>query len=233
MSKNIKQDQKDEKLENSENIQKYVGGKEASKIIGIHQRTLYQWDAKGKIKTIRTPGGKRLYNVEEFIKNKECDDDKKCIKNLEDLDKEKGKLNICYVRVSSLKQKEDLDRQKKLIRDKYPDHLMIEDIGSGINLNKRGILKIIELAIAGRIKELVIAYKDRLARYGYELIEHLIEKYSKGKIIIVNKNDDLEPEEELAFDVLQIMNVFVAKMNGLRKYKKKNENIEKKVEKKK
>ena len=223
MSNKIK---KEQKIKDTENIQKYVGGKKASEIIGIHQRTLYQWEAKGKIQTIRTPGGKRLYNVEEFIKTRECKDDEKCIKNLEDLDKEKGKINISYVRVSSLKQKEDLDRQKKLIRDKYPDHLMIEDIGSGINLNKRGILKIIELAIAGKIKELVVAYKDRLARHGYELIEHLIEKYSKGKIVIVNKNDDLEPEEELAFDVLQIMNVFVAKMNGLRKYKKKKETIE-------
>ena len=116
-------------------------------------------------------------------------------------------------------QKDDLERQKKLIREKYPEHLMIQDIGSGINLNKRGILKIIDLAIKGKIEELVVAYKDRLARYGYELIEHMIEKYSKGKII--NKKDDLEPEEELAFDVLQIMNVFVEKMNGLRKYKKK------------
>lgn len=217
------------KKEKPENIKKYVGGKEASKLLGVHQRTLYQWDEKGIIKTIRTPGGKRLYNVEEFIKKKECGEDKKCIKNLEELDKLKGKISICYVRVSSLKQKEDLDRQKKLIRDKYPNHLMIEDIGSGINLNKRGILKIIELAIEGKIKELVVAYKDRLARYGYELIEHLIEKYSKGKIIILNKKDDLEPEEELAFDVLQIMNVFVAKMNGLRKYKKAKdaeENIE-------
>jgi putative resolvase len=219
------------KIDDVENIKKYVGGKEASKLIGIHQRTLYQWEEKGKIKTIRTPGGKRLYNVEEFIKNKECGEDEKCIKNLEELDKLNGKINICYVRVSSLKQKEDLDRQKKLIRDKYPNHLMIEDIGSGINLNKRGILKIIELAIAGKIKELVVAYKDRLARYGYELIEHLIEKYSNGKIIILNKKDDLEPEEELAFDVLQIMNVFVEKMNGLRKYKKAKEaeeNIEEK-----
>jgi len=203
-------------------LKKYVGGKEACAILGIHQRTLYQWDEKGKIKTIRTPGGKRLYNIEDFIKEKECNEDEKCIKDLHELDKKRGKLNLCYVRVSSLKQEEDMNRQKKLIRSKYPDHLMIEDIGSGINLNKRGILKIIELAIDGKINELVIAYKDRLARYGYELIEHLINKYSNGKIIIVNKKDDLEPEEELAFDVLQIMNVFVAKMNDLRKYKKSN-----------
>jgi len=197
----------------------------------VHQRTLYQWEEKGKIKTIRTPSGQRLYNVEDFIKEKENKEDEKCVKNLNELDKKQERINICYVRVSSMSQKDDLERQKNLIRKKYPSHLMIEDIGSGINLNKRGILKIIELGIEGKINELVIAYKDRLARYGYELIEHIIEKYSKGKIIIINKKDDLEPEEELAYDVLQIMNVFVAKMNGLRKYKKntdKNININKK-----
>lgn len=213
------------------NNKKYLKGKKASELLGVHQRTLYQWEEKGKIKTIRTPSGQRLYNVEDFIKEKENKEDEKCVKNLNELDKKQERINICYVRVSSMSQKDDLERQKNLIRKKYPSHLMIEDIGSGINLNKRGILKIIELGIEGKINELVIAYKDRLARYGYELIEHIIEKYSKGKIIIINKKDDLEPEEELAYDVLQIMNVFVAKMNGLRKYKKntdKNININKK-----
>ena len=204
-----------------EQVVKYIGGKEASKLLGIHQRTLYQWDEKGLIETIRTPGNKRLYNVYKFLKEKECKEDKKCIKNLDDLDKEKDKLNLCYVRVSSLGQKEDLERQKLLVRQKYPDHLMIEDIGSGMNFNKRGIRKIIKLGIAGKINELVVAYKDRLTRIGYELIEDIIKEYSGGKIIIINKKDDLEPEEELVYDVLQIMNIFVAKMNGLRKYKKK------------
>ena len=208
---------------------KYMGGKEASELLGVHQRTLYQWAEKGWIETIRTDGGKRMYNVEKYMKEKDCKEDKKCIKDVDELDKRKGKLKLCYVRVSSMGQKEDLERQKKLIREKYPNHTMIQDIGSGINLNKRGIQKIIDLGIEGKIEELVVAYKDRLARYGYELIEHIIEKYSKGKIIIINKKDDLEPEEELAFDVLQIMNVFVAKMNGLRKYKiKKEEKIDKK-----
>jgi putative resolvase len=69
----------------------------------------------------------------------------------------------------------------------------------------------------------VVAYKDRLSRFGFDLIEDLIKTYSNGKLIILNKTDDMEPEEELARDVLQIMNVFVAKMNGLRKYKKKSE----------
>lgn len=198
----------------------FIGGKKASEILGVHQRTLYQWEEKKLIDTMRTPGGKRMYNVDKYLRvNGKAKLDIKI--NDDDID-ENGddKLNLSYVRVSSMGQKDDLERQKQLILEKYPDHKMIEDIGSGVNLNRRGLRKIIKLAISGRVNELVVAYKDRLARFGYELIEDLIKEYSDGKIIIVEGKDDREPEEELAYDVLQIMNVFVAKMNGLRKYKK-------------
>ena len=206
------------------NNEKFVSGKEASRILGVHYRTLYLWDSKGTIETIRTPGNKRLYNVEKYLReNKE---DVNIEQKLDNLDKGKKRLNISYVRVSSLGQKNDLERQKRMVKKEYPNHIMIEDIGSGMNLNKRGIRKIIKLAIEGRINELVVAYKDRLTRIGYELIEDLIKEYSNGKIIIINKKDNLEPEEELAYDVLQMMNIFVAKMNGLRKYRK-NEDVTK------
>ena len=199
----------------------YMSGKNASKILGVHQRTLYQWEEKGKIETIRTPGNKRLYNVNKYLalQEKPNKDNNDCIKNLDILDNKQGKLKLSYVRVSSLGQQDDLERQKRLIKKKYPNHLMIEDIGSGINFNRKGLRKIIRLAIEGRIDELVVAYKDRLTRFGYELIEDMIKEYSGGKIIISEQIDDMEPEEELVKDVLQIMNVYVAKMNGLRKYK--------------
>jgi putative resolvase len=204
---------------------KFVGGKEASKIIGVHQRTLYLWDDKKLIETIRTPGGKRLYNVEKYIKEQECEKENKknndVCEKLDELDKIEGKLNICYVRVSSNSQKDDLERQKEQMIKKYPNHKVIEDIGSGLNLNKRGIKKIITLAIDGKINELVVAYRDRLTRFGFELIEELIKKYSNGNIKILNEKEQIEPEEELVKDVMSIMNVYVAKMNGLRKYNKK------------
>jgi len=209
---------------NKENV-KYMGGKETSKLLNIHQRTLYQWEKKGLIETIRTPGNKRLYNVDKFLKEKECKDNIKCIEDIDELDKKEGKLNISYVRVSSIGQKDDLERQKKMINKLYPNHVMIEDIGSGISLTKRGIKKIIKLAIAGKINEVVVAHKDRLARFDYDLIEDIIKEYSNGKIIIVNKSEEMEPEEELVKDVLQIMNVFVAKMDGLRKYKRKEKTV--------
>ena len=65
-----------------------------------------------------------------------------------------------------------------------------------------------------------MAYRDRLTRFGYELIEDIIKTYSKGKIVVVSKTEKLEPEEELVKDLMAIMNVYVAKMNGLRKYNK-------------
>ena len=195
----------------------FYGGKDASKILGVHQRTLYQWDHKGLIETLRTPGGKRMYNVDKYLKEA-----KKEFKNKEKIEESEDKnkrYKIVYVRVSSQSQKDDLERQKIYMKKRYPNHDLIEDIGSGMNLNKRGIRKIIKLAIENKIDELVVAYKDRLTRFGFELIEDLIKEYSNGKIIILHKEENEEPEEELVKDVLQIMNIFVAKMNGLRKYK--------------
>jgi predicted site-specific integrase-resolvase len=214
------------------NKTEYLGGKQASEILGVHQRTLYVWEKNKKIETIRTPGGKRLYNVNKYMKNngitcinlgKNKIKEIKCIKteDLDKLEKKNKKLKICYARVSTLNQKDDLERQKIILKEKYPDNILVEDIGSGINLTKRGILKIIDLGIKGLIEELVIVHKDRLARFGYDLIEYIIEKYSNGKIKIINEKKEVEPEEEMVEDVLQIMNVFVAKMNGRRKYKNK------------
>jgi len=98
--------------------------------------------------------------------------------------------------------------------------ILIEDLGSGINLDRRGLNKIIHLAIEGKFEEVVVAYKNRLARFGFELIEGLINKYSNETIKIINQKQ--EPKEELIKNMLQIMNIFVAKMNGLIKHKNKN-----------
>lgn len=197
-------------------MEEYLSGSKASKVLGVHQRTLYQWDAKKIIETIRTPGGKRLYNVKKYLEetNKNIEENKEEIEII--INKEK----IIYGRVSSNNQKDDLERQIKILKKYYPKYTLIKDIGSGVNLNRRGLRKIIDLAIEGKIEEVVVVHKDRLCRFGYELIEDLIFKYSNGKITIINEVENKEPKEELVEDVLQIMNIFVAKMNGLRKYNK-------------
>jgi predicted site-specific integrase-resolvase len=200
----------------------FVSGKKASEFLGVHQRTLYQWDEKKLIETIRTPGGKRLYNVKKYLEEK--DKNKSNVTNVNNpvINKKLQQLkeNYIYARVSSLGQKEDLERQKELLKSKYPNYTLISDIGSGMNLNRPGLRRLIDKSIEGKVNEIVIAHKDRLCRFGYELIEDLINKYSNGKIIILESVKDKEPKEELVDDVLQIMNIFVAKINGMRKYEK-------------
>ncbi len=83
------------------------------------------------------------------------------------------RIKICYARVVSIGQK-NLERQKEELKEKYPKHFLIDDVG--INLTKRGIVKIIEMSIEGKIEKLVVAHKDRLTRFGYDLIELLIKK---------------------------------------------------------
>ena len=206
----------------------YMGGKEACKILGVHQQTLYLWEKSGKIEIIRhSERGKRFYNVQKYLDdNKQKTEKDIKIENISNVNVKneklkEGKINICYVRVSTLGQKDDLERQKKYMKGKYKKYEMIEDIGSGINFNRRGLKKIIYLAIEGKINKLVVAHKDRLTRFGFELIEDLIKKYSNGIIILDDEGESKkEPKEELVDDVLQILNVYTAKMNGLRKYKK-------------
>ena len=208
-------------------MEEYMSGSKASKILGVHQRTLYQWDEKKWIDTIRTPGGKRLYNVKKYLALTEKNIKKPILDitneiKLENLEQiklfEYKKRNIIYGRVSSLGQKDDLERQIIVLKRKYPNYELITDIGSGMNLNRKGLRKIIDLSILGDINEVVVVHKDRLCRFGFDLIEDIITKYSNGKITIIEKTDNKESQEELVEDVLQIMNIFVAKMTGLIKY---------------
>jgi putative resolvase len=114
---------------------------------------------------------------------------------------------------------DDLDRQISYMKEKYKNYRIIKDIGSGLNFKRNGLNEIINLAINDNLEEIVVAYKDRLARFGYDLIEMIIKKYSNGKITILNKSYK-SPQEELTTDLVNIMNVFSAKLNGMRKYNK-------------
>jgi predicted site-specific integrase-resolvase len=186
-------------------MDKFITRKEVLNILGIHYHTLYEMVDRNEIETIKIKN-KSVYNLDKYLRNKGINN--------------KIRKNICYCRVSSNKQKEDLQRQIEYMKNKYPNHEIISDIGSSLNMNRKGLAKLIDMAINGEINELVIAYKDRLARFGYDMIENLIIKYSNGKIVTLNSDIEKTPSEEISEDILAIMNVYVAKINGLRKYKK-------------
>jgi len=184
----------------------YLPRTKASKALNIHYHTLIKLAKSNEIETIKI-GEQHFYNVRKYLEIKGI------YKNI-------NKKNICYCRVSSYKQKEDLNRQIEYMKKEYPYHEIITDIASGLNYEREGLKKIIRYAIKGEINEVVVAYKDRLTRFGYELIEWLIKENSNGSIKILNNNEELTPTEEITKDIITIMNVYVAKVNGLRKYKK-------------
>ena len=186
----------------------FVSPKKACEILDIHINTLNNWVKLGKIESVKTIGGHHRYNVETIL----IDQTISKIKNIK---------RVCYVRVSTLGQKSDLIHQINYMRNKYPNYEIIKDIGSGINFNRRGLRKIIKYALDGTLRVLVIAHKDRLTRFGFDLIRDLIKEYSDGKIIIENKEEKNKTRhEEIVEDVLSILNVYTAKINGMRKYSK-------------
>jgi predicted site-specific integrase-resolvase len=200
---------------NLNNSDRFVKRKEFCSKLGIHYQTLYNLVKKNKVEKVIL-NKYAVYNLDKYIR-----DNNISIETNNDENKE----NICYCRVSSPKQKEDLERQIKMMEEKFPNHRIIKDIGSGLNFKRKGLNEIIKLGINNKINELVIAYKDRLARFGYEMIENILNEYSNAKIKILNKSEEKTAEIELSEDILAIMNVFVAKINGLRKYKKRVKEI--------
>lgn len=123
-----------------------------------------------------------------------------------------------YCRVSSVKQKDYLTRKTSLMRELYPSAIIMEDIGSGINYNRKGIKTILELLLRGDRVNLVVANRDRLARFGTELFEFLL-KSNGGKLVVLSE-EDRSSEQKLTEDLLPILHVFSCRMHGGHKYKK-------------
>jgi predicted site-specific integrase-resolvase len=191
--------------------EEYMTPKDASEIIGVHFQTLRNWEKEGKIEAIRTPGNKRYYNVKKFLK---------LYRNDEEiiLPIKKEKRNICYCRVSSESQKDDLENQIKYMKEKYPTFEILSDIGSGINFKRKNLKVIINLGLKNELGTLAIAYKDRLCRIAYDLIADILIENSETKIIIENKSNQ-SFEQELADDMIQIITVFSSRLYGMRSYK--------------
>ena len=188
----------------------YVQTSEARKLLHISASSLRIWGDEGKIECIRK-GGKgthRYYNVKSFLENKGA------IKR----EPEKTRRKVCYCRVSTRNQTNDLERQEQYLRTRYPTHEFIKDIGSGLNFKRKGLKTILDYAHNGELEELVVAHKDRLCRFGFDLIEYFVTEFSKGKIIILNDRKSSK-NEEFVEDILSIITVFSARINGLRKYK--------------
>jgi putative resolvase len=185
----------------------YVTTSKAKKTLGVCEDTLRRWADEGIFPSIRSPKGTRLYNITRFIKEQK--------KEHEII----GKENFCYCRVSSQGQKDDLERQIQYMQEKFPTYKIISDIGSGINFKRKGLRSIIELATKGGVGEVVVAYRDRLCRFAFELVEWFFQIH-QVKLVVLNQAVDSSKEKEMAEDLLAIINVFNCRVNGSRKYKR-------------
>ena len=182
---------------------------EAAKILGVNPQTLRRWEDDGVIRPFkRTPKGTRLYSLQELLGAKDL-----------------SYPTIAYARVSSSDQKKDLERQQAVLETfchkKGWQTEIIKDLGSGnLNYNKKGLLRLLELIVRGQMSRLVLTHKDRLLRFGADLIFRICEL--KGiEIVIINKGEQPSFEEELTCEVMEIMTVFCAKLYGRRSDKSK------------
>lgn len=181
----------------------------AAKMLGCSVVTLRRWEKLGKLTSIfRTFGNHRRYNIHDINKI---------------LNKNKQKT-ICYSRVSSHDQKKDLIVQnKKLIQfaqeNKYQNIEPIMDLGSGLNYKKKGLNKLINMILNKEISHLIINHKERLLRFGSELLFKICAFYNIEVIIVENKIKDFN--QDLTESVIEIMTVFCAKLYGSRSHKNK------------
>ena len=179
-------------------------------IIILQTRSLENWNNQGVLKCIRTKGNHRRYLMSDVI----------AMSAKERQQQQNNKRNICYCRVSTSSQKEDLERQIEYFRCKYPDYEIIKDIGSGLNFKRKGFNTILDIAFKGDIGEVVVTHKDRLCRFGFELVLRIIES-TNGKILVLDK-EETSPEKELVNDILSIITVFSSRLYGLRSHSIKN-----------
>lgn len=177
---------------------------EVSEITGLAQSTLRLMHRKGELVPAKiSPGGTRYYSDEQ-------------IKEYMGVKTVSKKIVIGYARVSSRKQQDDLDRQienlKTYMYAKGYSFEMITDIGSGINYSKKGLTKLLERIHNGEVSKVVVLYKDRLLRFGFELLETVC-KLNDCEIEIVD-NTPKTDEEELVTDLVQIITVFGCRLQG-------------------
>jgi len=183
---------------------------EVAKIFGVSYVTVKKWAYSGKIKYIRTPGGKYRYPESE-------------IKRLLGEQAPKGKAAI-YARVSSADQREDLERQKQRLVEYakskgYQDIIVLEDIASGLNENRKGLAKLFELVTQRQIEAVFITYRDRLTRFGFRYLEAFFNSHG-CRIETMDSEEFKEPQQELVEDLIAIVTSFAGRIYGAGSHKK-------------
>ena len=183
----------------------------SARMLGIHFLTLKKWIYAGKVKAIKTLGGQ--YRIPESE-----------IRRLLGQPAPKNKA-VIYARVSSADQKEDLKRQKQMLQEYAEEHgyevvATFEDVASGLKEDRRGLKKVFEALRAGQADVIVVAWKDRLTRFGFRYLENHAGDLG-ARIEVVNGQEEGAPQQELVEDLLAIVTSFAGRLYGMRSNKAK------------
>lgn len=182
-----------------------------SRMIGVSVKTLQRWDRQGKLVPGRTPTNRRVYSEEHMQQATGI------------MRPAQERRTVVYARVSSQAQKPDLRNQREMLEpfcaasgiavDEW-----VEEVGGGLNFKRPKFVRLVDDIVLGRVETLVVAHKDRLARFGFDLLDHLCQTHG-CKLVVVNI-ESLSPEQEMIQDMLAIVHCFSARLSGLRNYKK-------------
>ena len=178
---------------------------EAASVLGVSVSTLRRWEKEGSlVADTRTQGKHRRYLLSKLLPTNSSSSKRKV---------------VAYSRVSSVGQKEDLSRQTNRLSEYCKERLynyeVIQDLGSGMNFKKRGLCKVIRMIITGQIEKLILTHRDRLLRFGSELIFELC-KFFHTETVCIDADIQSNDNETLAQDVIELMTVFSARLYGKR-----------------
>lgn len=176
-----------------------------------HIKTIQRWDRVGLLKANRTATNMRYYTqsqLERFMSIAPAEEDRRV---------------VAYCRVSSQSQKVDLKNQRKVLEEfciarGLANVEYVEEIGGGLNFKRKDFLEIVDRVLMGEVKTLIVAHRDRLARFGFELIEYLC-KTHECELLVIN-SEKLSPEAEMVQDLMTIVHCFSSRLYGLRNYRK-------------
>jgi predicted site-specific integrase-resolvase len=184
--------------------------KQFAQKVGVSVKTLQRWDREGRLKPSRTPTNRRAYTDEQLTQA---------------LQRQSAfpRDTVVYMRVSSQAQKPDLVNQRTTLEHfcvarGLPVTQWVSEIGGGLNFKRPKFLTLIDRIVAGRVETVVIAHKDRLARFGFDLLAHLC--VTHGCTLLVMNTETLSPEQEMVQDLMTITHCFSARLYGLRNYRK-------------
>ena len=183
----------------------FVSPSQASKHYKVSKETLRLRAISGEIDYITTSGGHHRYkiipiNVSQYVRKK-----------------------VIYARVSSSKQKKDLDKQIKFIQQKFPKYTVIKDIGSGFNFERKGFISLLEQVMSGKVQKIAIAHNDRLTRIGFEFILFICKNFNTELIVLSDKNHK-EPKDEFTNEFISVITHYTSKFYGMRKYNLQSKN---------